>query len=239
MKAGGIAQRLDEEPDRARAGQLEREVEILVERDGELLSGRHREVEVDALLDVDDPAHAGTRLAEQRDVAAARMRARREAARPHAVVEVVEAHAVAAAEHESRRAHARADALAQRRIAVILQHERRHDRGRARAVRDRVLERRLDALVADGEDDVLDALRQRGQARIAAHAAHVLVTRVHGVERAARSRPAAGSAPCASRRRPRAAWRRRRRWNAAGAEDRGDAPWCQAGVCAPRRSSHQ
>ena len=51
---------------------LEREVEVLVHRDREFLPGGDDEVEVDALLAVDDAAHAGAGMADVGDVAAAR-----------------------------------------------------------------------------------------------------------------------------------------------------------------------
>ncbi len=48
---------------------------------------------------------------------------------------------------------------------VVREHERGHDGRRARAVRDDFVERGLDARVADGEDHVLDRLRQRRERR--------------------------------------------------------------------------
>ena len=97
-----IARGFHEQPDDARRRLLEREIQVLVHRHGQLLAGRHDEVEVDALLAVDDAAHAGAGMADVGDVAAARVHARLEAAGPHAVHEVVEAHAVRAANQQAR-----------------------------------------------------------------------------------------------------------------------------------------
>ena len=86
------------------------------------------------------------------------MRARLEAAGPDAVAKIVEAHAVGAADEQAVLADARRDALAQRGHAIVLEHERRHERRGAGAMRDGFVERRLDARIADREDHVLDAL---------------------------------------------------------------------------------
>ncbi len=123
-------------------------------------------------------------MADQRDVAAGRMRPGLEAADPDAIDDVVVAHAVAAADEQPGLAHAPADALAQRRLAIIGQHQRRVDRHRPHTGIDRIVERGLDAAVVDGEDDVLDRLRQRRQRRVAAHALDLLVARIDGVQRA-------------------------------------------------------
>ena len=101
-------------------GLLEREIEVFVHRDREFLAGRDHEVEVDALLAVDDAAHAGTRMADVGDVAAAR--GARACWKPQPQMpsrEVVEAHAVRAADHEPGGADLREHALAQRRLAVV------------------------------------------------------------------------------------------------------------------------
>ena len=45
-----IARRLHEQSDDASARLIEREIEVLVHRDGELLAGRDDEVEIDALV---------------------------------------------------------------------------------------------------------------------------------------------------------------------------------------------
>jgi hypothetical protein len=55
-------------------------------------------------------------------------------------------------------------------FAVAVDHERGHDRRGARAVRDHVVERRLDPRVRDREDHVLDRLRQRRERRVAGNA---------------------------------------------------------------------
>jgi hypothetical protein len=69
----------------------------------------------------------------------------------------------------------------------MLQHQRRHQGGRARAVCNRTVERGFDALVADGEDHVLDGLGEGSKGREAAHAAHRLIARIDREQRAVKS----------------------------------------------------
>ena len=183
-EAGGVARRLHEQADGAGVRHLDRKVEVLVHRDREFLPGRNHEVEVDPLLAIHDAAHARAGMADVGDVAAAAMLARPEAAGPGALGEVVEAHAVRAADDQSGLADLREHAVAQRRVGVVLDHERGHDRRRARAVGDHLVERRLDARVRDREDDVLDGLGQLRERRVAGHAEHRLAAGIDGVEAA-------------------------------------------------------
>jgi hypothetical protein len=97
---------------------------------------------------------------DERDVAVAAVLACLEPARPDTVREVVEPHAVRAADDEAAVADPRGDTVLEARLAIVVEVQRRHHRRGACAVRDHVLERGIDARVADREDHVLDALGQ-------------------------------------------------------------------------------
>src|SRR4026209_2332743 len=95
-----VARSLHEQSHDARAGLLQRKIEVLVHRDRELLAGRHDQVEVDALVRVDDAAHAVGGMANVADVAAPRVLTCKKPAGPYAVREVVKTHAIGPGHHE-------------------------------------------------------------------------------------------------------------------------------------------
>jgi hypothetical protein len=184
-EAGGIAHGFQEEADDARRRHLKREVQVVRDRRRQLLAGGHRQAEAEAAIGVAEAGEGGSGVRDECDAAALEPGRRREAAHPQAVLQIVEAHAVAAADLQVGGARHGGDALGERRIAVAGKVAAGEDRGGAGAVPDGFGELRLDAGVADADDDVIDCLRQRGQRGITGQPVDLRVVGIDEVEAAA------------------------------------------------------
>ena len=173
-----VARRFHEQADNTRLRQLEREVEVLVHGDDKLLARRYGQVETNTFVDIDDAGHAGAGMADQGDIAAARVLAGIKTAGPDAIMEVVKAHGVTAANEQSGFTDFGANTLFQWRVGIFSQDECRDDRCGPGPVRNGLVDGCFYACITDGEDDVVNTGRQIAERGEAESTVDILVMRV-------------------------------------------------------------